>query len=100
LETIHLSLHNAEPVTGHEDGLSALFYEYYRGIPSREMPKECTASMGHSGRGAPYDSTWKALYAREVDEMPPSWYTCSSTGVKQERQAIAGYVSPAEEQHT
>ncbi len=31
LETIHLSLHDTDPVTGEEDGLSALFYEYYRG---------------------------------------------------------------------
>lgn len=31
LETIHLSLHETDPVTGDEDRLSALFYEYYRG---------------------------------------------------------------------
>ncbi len=31
LEIVHLSLHDEDPVTGDEDGLSALFYEYYRG---------------------------------------------------------------------
>ena len=31
LETIHLSLHKTDLVTGDEDCLSALFYEYYRG---------------------------------------------------------------------
>ena len=31
LEIVHLSLHETDPVTGDEDGLCALFYEYYRG---------------------------------------------------------------------
>ena len=30
-DIVHLSLHETDPVTGDEDGLSALFYEYYRG---------------------------------------------------------------------
>lgn len=50
-ETIHLSLHEIDPVTGDEDGLSALFYEYYRGytIYSNEEGVCCIHGSGRQG---------------------------------------------------
>lgn len=51
LEIVHLSLHETDPVTGDEDGLSALFYEYYRGytIYSNEEGWCCIHGPGRRG---------------------------------------------------
>ncbi len=51
LETVHLSLHDTDPVTGDEDGLCALFYEYYRGytIYSNEEGVCCIHGAGREG---------------------------------------------------
>jgi hypothetical protein len=51
LETVHLSLHDIDPVTGDEDGLCALFYEYYRGytIYSNAQGTCCIHGTGRQG---------------------------------------------------
>ncbi len=51
LQTVHLSLHDTDPVTGDEDGLSALFYEYYRGytIYSTVQGVGCIHGAGRQG---------------------------------------------------
>ncbi len=51
LETVHLSLHETDQVTGDEDGLCALFYEYYRGytIYSNEEGVCCIHGAGREG---------------------------------------------------
>jgi hypothetical protein len=51
LETVHLSLHEHDPVTGDEDGLCALFYEYYRGytIYSTVQGTCCIHGSGRQG---------------------------------------------------
>ena len=51
LETVHLSLHDEDPVTGDEDSLSALFYEYYRGytIYSNAQGVCCMHGAGRQG---------------------------------------------------
>ncbi len=51
LEIVHLSLHDEDPVTGDEDGLSALFYEYYRGytIYSNEEGACCMHGADRQG---------------------------------------------------
>ncbi len=51
LETVHLSLHETDPVTGDEDGLCTLFYEYYRGytIYSNEEGVCCIHGSGRQG---------------------------------------------------
>jgi hypothetical protein len=51
LDTVHLSLHETDPVTGEEDGLCALFYEYYRGytIYSTAQGTCCMHGAGRQG---------------------------------------------------
>ncbi len=51
LDIVHLSLHDTDPVTGDEDGLCALFYEYYRGytIYSNEARVCCMHGAGQQG---------------------------------------------------
>ncbi len=51
LEIVSLNLHDTDPVTGDEDGLSALFYEYYRGytIYSNEEGVCCIHGASREG---------------------------------------------------
>jgi hypothetical protein len=51
LDIVHLNLHETDPVTGDEDGLCALFYEYYRGytIYSNEEGVCCMHGAGRQG---------------------------------------------------
>ncbi len=51
LETVHLSLHEIDPVTGHEDGLSALFCEYYRGYTIYSNAQGICCIHGPCGQG-------------------------------------------------
>lgn len=43
LEMVHLTLHDVDPITGHEETLYSLFYEFYRGytIYSTEQGRCC-----------------------------------------------------------
>ncbi len=52
LEIVSLNLHETDPETGDEDGLSALFYEYYRGytIYSNGQGVCCIHGAGRQGR--------------------------------------------------
>ncbi len=51
LEVIHLNLDETDPLTGDEDGLSALFCEYYRGytIYSNAQGTCCIHGAGRQG---------------------------------------------------
>lgn len=51
LDIVHLNLHDTDLVTGDEDGLSALFYEYYRGytIYSNAQGVCCIHGAGQQG---------------------------------------------------
>ena len=51
LEIVHLSLHEIDLITGDEDGLFALFYEYYRGytIYSNARGVCCIHGAGRQG---------------------------------------------------
>ncbi len=51
LEIVYLNLHETDAVTGDEDGLCALFYEYYRGytIYSNEEGVCCIHGAGRQG---------------------------------------------------
>jgi hypothetical protein len=51
LEIVHLSLHETDPVTGDEDGLSALFYEYYRGYTIYSNVAGICCIHGSCGQG-------------------------------------------------
>ncbi len=48
---MHLSLHETDPVTGDEDGLCALFYEYYRGYTIYSNEAGICCIHGSCGQG-------------------------------------------------
>ncbi len=51
LEVARLTLHETDPITGHEEQLSSLFYEYYRGytIYSTQQGRCCIHGPGQGG---------------------------------------------------
>lgn len=51
IEPVHLNLHEHDPVTGDEDGLCALFYEYYRGYTIYSNEEGVCCMHGSRGQG-------------------------------------------------
>lgn len=49
LERARLTLHEADPITGNEDILSCLFYEYYRGYTIYSTPRGRCCVHGTQG---------------------------------------------------
>jgi hypothetical protein len=49
LPRARLTLHEADPITGHEDTLSSLFYEFYRGYTIYSTPRGRCCIHGAQG---------------------------------------------------
>ncbi len=49
LEPARLTLHDADPITGNEDMLSSLFYEFYRGYTIYNTPRGRCCIHGQQG---------------------------------------------------
>jgi hypothetical protein len=49
LERARLTLHEADPITGNDDLLSSLFYEYYRGYTIYSTPRGRCCIHGQQG---------------------------------------------------
>src|SRR5713101_2390986 len=49
LERARLTLHEADPITGNEDLLSSLFYEFYRGYTIYSTPRGRCCIHGQQG---------------------------------------------------
>jgi hypothetical protein len=49
LPRARLTLHEADPITGNEDTLYTLFYEYYRGYTLYSTPRRCCCIHGTQG---------------------------------------------------
>jgi hypothetical protein len=49
LPRARLTLHESDPITGNEDRLSSLFYEFYRGYTIYSTPRGCCCVHGTRG---------------------------------------------------